>query len=369
MGLKRYETEKFVKIPDWAGASYDAIETFETKSVKKLKNFLKSFLDYSDPEKIKKNPPISAAMLIAPWGMGKTTTYDLHILELLKHNNYQGYSIKIRAQDISNYYDTFKDEKVFKLIPGNADRFLYLLIKIFLNDLNFIKEFDKIDKELLGLDLVKNVLMTIKKKYNFFLIFIDELEEIVKNKNNIIPFILKSIKDLLNGSSNLINKDFNPDLFQFLSFILACTDSALYEISRHEELEYQIGGISRRIHREKILEITLEESIDYLLKLNKFCYNGKYKEAFVNAGGSFNVIARMAMKNPGYMKSFFTSLMMNASDGRSENSMIKIDGKFLLENVKDYTLEYMETERRAINSEIYRNWFEKFKTHKIMNDL
>jgi len=369
MGLLVYEIEKYSKLPDLAGATYDAIEEFETKSVEKLIKFLKVFLDYSNPEEIEKSPPISTTMLVAPWGLGKTTTYDLHIKNLLKQDRYIGYSIKIRAQDISNFYDTFKTKEEFKLIPGNADRFLLLIVRIILENPEFTNQFSQIRKGLNGKDLVEEVLRNIKKDYNFFLIFIDELEEVVKSKNNIILFILKAIKDLLNGSSNIINNKSNPDLFHFLSFVIACTDAAIYEISRHEQLEYQYGGIKRRIHEERILDIQIEESIEYLLKLNKFCYKGQFTESFVNAGGSFNVLARMAMKNPGYMKSYFTDLMNKSGGLTSGNVMSQIDGRFILENSKNYSLDYMETQRKAINPEIYNNWFEKFKNDNVLLNL
>ncbi len=73
----KMKVKKYVRLPDLAGATYDAIGEFLPKSYVKLKKNLRAFLDYSDPEKIKKEPPISALILVAPWGLGKTTSYDL----------------------------------------------------------------------------------------------------------------------------------------------------------------------------------------------------------------------------------------------------------------------------------------------------
>jgi len=369
MELNVYEIEKYQKLPDVHGAIYDAIEEFKPYNYIKLENYIKAFLDYSDPEKIEKSPPISACMLVAPWGMGKTSTYDLLIKDLLKEEGYNGISIKIRAQEISNYYETFIDKKEFKMIPGNSDRLLFLLSKLLLKNSEFTILFPDLKKECQGIEFIGKLLNSIKEKYDFFLIFIDELEEVVRNTNDIIPFILKAIKDLLNGSSNIITNQSNPELIHFLSFILACTDAAIYEISRLEQLEYQYGGIKRRIHEERILDISLEESIEYLMKLNKFCYNGDFIKSFINPGASFNVIARMAMKNPGYMKSYFTQFMIRSGSQLSNDLMYQIDGKFILENSKNFSLEYMETQRRAINNEVYNNWIPKFKNNEIIKNF
>ena len=85
----------------------------------------------------------------------------------------------------------------------------------------------------------------------------------------IVVFILKALKSLLNGTSNIINQIENPDLVHFLLFLIACTDSAYYEVSRHDQLMDVYGGISRRIKKRDILGISLLESIEYLVKLNK----------------------------------------------------------------------------------------------------
>lgn len=369
MNLKEYEVEKFEKLPDIAGASYDAIEEFKPNSYLKLENAIRAFLDYSNPEEVEKSPPVSARLLVAPWGLGKTTAYEVIIKNLLKEEQYNGYSIKIRAQDISNYYATFKDSKEFEIIPGNADRFLFLLCKLLLENAKFQNDFPDIKKNESGKELIELVLKAIKKKYQFFLFFVDELEEVVKSKNDVIPFILKSIKDLLNGSSNIINKEVNPELLHFLSFLLACTDAAMYEISRHEQLEYQYGGIKRRIQEEKILDVTLRESIEYLNKLNKYCYNGENVNSFINLGASFNTISKMAMKNPGYTKSYFTDLMNKSASISTGDLMLQIGADFLLEQSRSFSLEYMETERKAISPEIYNNWFQKFKNKKIIKNL
>ncbi|MGQ4876908.1 MAG: hypothetical protein ACP6IY_22820, partial [Promethearchaeia archaeon] len=143
----------------------------------------------------------------------------------------------------------------------------------------------------------------------------------------------------------------------------------MYEISQLESLEYQFGGIKRRIPEIRIDPLTLYESILYLAKLNDYCYNGKFIKSFVNPGASFNVLARMSMKNPGYMKSFFTNLMSLAGTKGNNNQMYQIDGRFIMENSKDFTLEYMETIRRAINIEIYNNWFNRFSNNGIIKGL
>lgn len=366
MDIKIYEVEKFNKIPDIHGALYDAIEEFKPKSQEKLENDIKSFLDYTDPEKIKKNLPITATMLIAPWGLGKTTAYDVIIQNLLKKEGYNGKSIKVRAQDISNYYDTFKNTKVFKLFPGNADRFLYLILKLIVEDPNFKKILPNEFLKLEGRSLIEKIITHLHQEFSFLVVFIDELEEVVKNKNDIIPFILKSIKDLLNGSSNIVN---NKSHKNFLSFIMACTDAAIYEVSRLEDLEYQYGGIKRRIPEIDIKNISMDESIEYLVKLNKFCYNSQFIKCYVNPGASFNTIARMVMRNPGHMKSAFTILMNKSASLHKGSLMYQIDGKFILENLENYKLEYMETQRRAISNEIFNNWLKKYRENSLIANL
>ncbi len=365
------KVEKYKKLPDMAGANYDAIEEFLPRSFIKLKKNIRSFLDYIDKEKNFSDPPISALMLIAPWGLGKTTTYDLIIKEIIKENS-KGFSIKIRAQEISNYYNTFNEKEEFKLLPGNADRFLYILTRLILENIDFRETFlvGKFDKS--EIESISKIFNMIKNEFNFFLIFIDELEEVLRNKNSIIPFILKSIKDLLNGNSNIINPKMNPDLMHFLSFIMACTDAAMYEISRLEELEYQYGGIKRRIQEVKIDEISIMESIEYIHKLNKFSYNNQNVQSFVNRGGSYNTIARMTMKNPGLMKSLFTKLLaINGTSKLDDSGMMmpQIDGEFIIENSRDFTIEYMETQRRAINKVLYNNWMVKFKNIKNLDKI
>lgn len=368
--MEEKRVEKFKRLPDKHGASYDAIEKFIPQSYIKLRDYVKSFLDYSDPNKIKNSPPISASMLVAPWGLGKTTTYDVIIKDLLKKDEYNGASIKLRAQDIANYYDTYKEREEFKEIPGNADRFLLIITKLLQKNIELQKKVPEIENiRGSNTDFINNFFNTIKEKKNFFLIFVDELEEVLRDKNNIVPFILKALKDLLNGSSNIIKRNINPELTHFLSFIVACTDAAMYEISRHEQLEYQYGGIKRRIHTERILDISLEESIEFLNKLNTFCYEGKIINSFKNPGASFNTLARMSMKNPGYMKSFFTELMNRAGSRSQNHRMLQIDGRFIINNSKSFNLEYMETNRRAINAEIYNNWFQKFKNNEITKNL
>ncbi|MHA1196101.1 MAG: hypothetical protein ACTSRH_05205 [Promethearchaeota archaeon] len=367
MKLKKFEIDKFEKLPDIHGALYDAIEEFKPRSYQKLENDIKSFLDYINPENIEKNPPISVCMLIAPWGLGKTTTYDVIIQNLLTRQNLKGYSVKLRAQEISNYYDTFKNENNFKLFARNADRYLYLISKLLLYDNSLHSILPKELKNLEGEELVSKTLEVLQNQFKFCIIFIDELEEVINNKNNIISFILKSTKDLLNGSSIFINTESNRN---FLSFILSCTDAAFYEISRLIELKYQIGGITRRIPEIYIESLSLEECIEYLLKLNKFCYNGKFIESFVNPAASFHAIARMAMRNPGYMKTIFTSLMNKSASLHSSSSLIyQIDGDFILKNLKNYKLEYMETQRNAIIPEIYSNWLKKFENDPIILGL
>lgn len=366
MNLKSYEIDRFRQLPDIHGALYDAIEEFKPLSHLKLENDIKSFLNYIDPDKIEKNPPISATMLIAPWGLGKTTSYDVVLKNLLETEEFEGISIKLRAQDISNYYDTFSITKNFKLIAENADRYLYILSKLMLNipELRDIlpSDIEKID----DIKSVSKILEELQKNYKFLVIFIDELEEVVKAKNAIIPFILKSTKDLLNGSSKIVNSKSNRN---FLSFILACTDAAFYEVSRLEELEYQFGGIKRRIPEISIEDITLQECIEYLVKLNKFCYKGKFVESFLNAGASFNTLARMAMRNPGHMKSLFTILMNKSASQHPGSLMYQIDGNFILEYCQNYKLEYMETQRRSLSGEIYTNWLKKFLDDPIISSL
>ncbi|MHA1344215.1 MAG: hypothetical protein ACTSQG_09525, partial [Promethearchaeota archaeon] len=65
MELKLYKVEKYKLLPDISGAIYDDIEDFKPNSYLKLESEIKAFLDYSDPEKIKKRPPISASFLVA----------------------------------------------------------------------------------------------------------------------------------------------------------------------------------------------------------------------------------------------------------------------------------------------------------------
>ncbi len=369
MNLKKNKIEKYKILPDKHGASYDEIEEFKPKNFVKLENYIRSFMDINN-EDIHAKGLIATCMLVAPWGIGKTTTYDVLIKNMIQEDNYEGFSIKITAEELSEAYNNYKDKPEFKAKSKIGDRFLFLLTKLLFEDPEFIKTFPDLVSTHSNdiVEYVSNVLKTIQERYKFFLIFIDELEEVIKSPNNIIPFILKSVKHLLNGRSNIINHSTNPELINLFSLILACTDAAIYEIARLEELEYQYGGINRRIHEEHILKITLEEAIEYLMKLNKYSYKGKNIKSFTNPGASFNTIARMAMMNPGYMKSFFAELMSGASD-RNGNSMQQIDGEFLLENSRSFYLEYLDVKRLPINKVVYDNWFSKFRSDEILSKL
>lgn len=369
MNLKMIKVEKFKILPDKAGASYDAIEEFNPKSYIKLENGIRNFLKYSHRVITEKQPPITAEMLVAPWGLGKTTTYDKMIKKLLKEEEFDGFSVKITAQEISHTYDNLMNSKEFNTFKNDADRILLILSNLLVDKTEFIKEFSDLN----GINRSKNdvvqFFMGIQEKYSFFLIFIDEFEEVLQNDNNIVVFILKSLKALLNGTSDIINEDANPKLNHFLSFQVACTDAAFYEISRHEKLRYEYGGIKRRIRDRYILGITLRESIDYLYKLNKFSYNGKNIESFVNLGASFNTIARMSMNNAGYMKSFFWEVLNAAIDPNDTKFISKIDGKLLIETARNFTLEYMEAVRNSISEEVYLNWLKKFRSKPLIANL
>jgi len=367
--MKLKEVEKYKRLPDKSGAIYDAIEDFKPKSYLKLEKEIRDFLNYSSRANIKNDPPISAEMLVAPWGVGKTTTYDKMIKEILKDEDIGGFSIKIIAQEISNYYDYLSEKEEFQNFTNDGDRFLFILAKLLLKKVEYKKKFPTIVDSKYGRELIIEILEKINAEYDFFLIFIDELEEVLKNENNIIPFILKALKTLLNGISNIIDIDSNPSLIHFLSFLISCTDSALYEIARHDKLVYEYGGIQRRIQEKKILGISLEESIEYLVKLNKFSYNGKFSDSFTNPGASFNVLARMTMKNTGFIKSFFTNLMNSSQIRNKKNLMTQINGKFLIENSKDFTLTYLDSKRKSINNELYNNWLKKFNKNKITTNL
>ena len=371
MNLKKIDVERFERLPDKHGSSYNEIEEFKPKNFIKLENYIRGFLDINN-EELHKEGLIVASMLVAPWGIGKTTTYDILVKKIIQEDNYEGFSIKLTAEEISEAYENFKDKPEFKAKYKIGDRFLFLLTKLLFDEPEFKKEFPDLERNHSDSEdiiyYVSKVFKRIKEKYKFFLIFIDELEEVIKSSNDIIPFILKSVKHLLNGRSNVVNNSINPELVNFLSLILACTDVAIYEIARLEVLEYQYGGINRRIHEEKILGIFLEEAIEYLMKLNKYSYNGKIVKSFTNSGASFNTIARMAMMNPGYMKSYFSELMSSASDKR-ENYMQQIDGEFLLKNSKSFYLEYMDVKRLPINKEVYDNWFTKFRVDEVLLKL
>ncbi len=369
MKLKKEKVEKYTQLPDKAGVTYDVIEEFKPKSYIKLENGIINFLEYSHKTISEKQPPITAEMLVAPWGLGKTTTYDKMIKELLKDERFNGFSLKITAQEISHMFDNLSNSREFKELSNDADRFLLILSNLLLHKPEFNKIFSSLHGNSKNTEEIEQFFIRIKSKYDFFLIFIDEFEEVIKNENNIVVFILKSLKTLLNGTSNIINKETNPELNHFLSFLIACTDAAFYEIKRHEKLKYEYGGIKRRIHDRYILGITLRESIEYLYKLNKFSYSEKHVSSFTNLGASFNVIARMAMYNAGYMKSFYWELMSAATNPNDSKYITRIDGELLIETAKNFTLEYMEAARNAISEEVYLNWLKKFRRKPLISNL
>ena len=369
MKLKKYKVERYTQLPDKAGVTYDVIEEFKPKSYIQLEHGIRNFLNYSHKTIAEKQPPITAEMLVAPWGLGKTTTYDKMLIEQLKDDEFDGFSVKITAQEISHTYDNLFKTEPFKILTNDADRFLLILSNLLIAKTEFLKEFSNVEKEYKSQDDIILFLNTIQEKYAFFLIFIDEFEEVIKNENNIVVFILKSLKALLNGTSNIINETANPRLNHFLSFLIACTDAAFYEITRHDKLKYEYGGMRRRIREKYILGITLRESIEYLYKLNKFSYEGKHVESFINLGASFNAIARMAMNNAGYIKSFYWDLMSAAIDPNDTKSIIQIDGELLIETARGFKLEYMEADRKSISEEVYLNWLKKFRSKPLIASL
>ncbi|KKN29119.1 hypothetical protein LCGC14_0847430, partial [marine sediment metagenome] len=369
MKFKKEKVEKYTQLPDKAGVTYDVIEEFKPKSYITLEKGISNFLEYSHKTFSEKQPPITAEMLIAPWGVGKTTTYDKMIKELLKDEKFNGFSLKITAQEISHTFDNLNNSKEFIGLTNDADRFLLILSNLLLDKPEFKKVFSSLHGNSKNREEIVQFFIGIKRKYDFFLIFIDEFEEVIQNENDIVVFILKSFKALLNGTSNIINEEANPELNHFLSFLIACTDAAFYEISRHNKLKYEYGGIKRRIHEKYILGITLRESIEYLYKLNKFSFSGKHVNSFTNLGASFNVIARMAMNNAGYMKSFYWELMSAATNPSDTKYITKIDGELLLETGRNFALEYMEAVRNSISEEVYLNWLRKFRNKPLISNL
>ncbi len=283
--------------------SFPGYSDIKLKSREQFINQLTDFIKFS-----KKHAKGSTAYpIIGEWGQGKTDSYFRFIKPYVES-----------MEDYALYVSTSTLSQIYKHKENVADKTNLISLKFLASLFEGIRSESRCEnsKHLPNLEeypdpdtYMRDILrdLTEKNKKKIF-IFLDEFEEILNQKEEILRDIISGIKETINGNYQLVHAggDFEASIHLFVSI----TPDALYKLRTMEGTEEIFGGLLRRLNAIELKGLNRKEGIFYLKGLLEDSYEKEMPIPYpIENYGLFNTLFRISQKNIGNLKKLYTNLL------------------------------------------------------------
>lgn len=306
-------------------SSFPGYSDIKIKSREQFINQLIDFINFS-----KKHAKGSTAYpIIGEWGQGKTDSYFRFIKPYVED-----------MEDYAFYVSTSTLSRIYKNKDNVADKTNLISLKFLASLFEGIRSESRCDnsKQLPILEeypdpntYIRDILEDLTEKNNKkIFVFLDEFEEILNQKEEILRDIISGIKETINGNYQLIHSkgDFEASIHLFIGI----TPDALYKLRTMEGTEEIFGGLLRRLNAIELKGLDRKEGIFYLNGLLEESYEKEMPIPYpIESYGLFNTLFKVSQKNIGNLRKLYTSLF---------NSLEK-DGMLKVLNYKNL-LEFLE---------------------------
>lgn len=302
-----------------AGSSND--ETFLGHSDIKIKSrtqFIEQLTDFITYSK-EHAKGSTAYPIIGEWGQGKTDSYFRFIKPYVENKG--DYAFYLSTSTLSRIYKN-------KDVNNVADKTNLISLKFLASLFEGIRSEERCEnsrkipilEEYPDPDsYMKDILedLTEKNGKKIF-IFLDEFEEILNQKEEILRDIISGIKETINGNYQLIHN--NGDYKASIHLFMGITPDALYKLRTMEGTEEIFGGLLRRLNAIELKGINRKEGILYLKGLLEESYENDMPNPYpIENYGLFNTIFKISQKNIGNLRKLYTNLFNSLeNDGMLE---------------------------------------------------
>jgi len=303
------KTRLFKHIPGDQGVagaeiSFPGYSDIKIKSREQFIYQIKDFINFS-----KKHASGSKAYpIIGEWGQGKTDSYFRFIKPYVESMGDHAFYVST-----STLSRTYKNRDVNNVADKTNLVSLKLLACLFegirsearcenSTKLPILEEYPNPDT------YIRDILNDLTEKNSKKIyIFLDEFEEILNQKEEILRDIISGIKETINGNYQLIHA--SGEFKSSIHIFMGITPDALYKLRTMEGTEEIFGGLLRRLSAIELKGLNRKEGIFYLKGLLEESYENDMPTPYpIENYGLFNTLFKISQKNIGNLRKLYTSL-------------------------------------------------------------
>lgn len=293
--------------------------------IKSREHFINQLTDFINLSK-KHAKGTTAYPIIGEWGQGKTDSYFRFIKPYVESKG-----------DYAFYVSTSTLSRTYKNKDNVADKTNLISLKFLASLFEGIRSESRCEnsKNLPILEgypdpdtYIRDILGDLTEKNNKkIFIFLDEFEEILNQKEEILRDIISGIKETINGNYQLIHHQ--GDYKASIHIFIGITPDALYKLRTMEGTEEIFGGLLRRLNAIELKGINRKESIFYLKGLLEDSYEKEMPDPYpIENYGLFNTLFKISQKNIGNIRKLYTTLFNSLEN---EGMLEVLDYQNLLE--------------------------------------
>ncbi len=356
------------RIPSETGLDADELSNFvqqlssRAEAYKKLHEFVKLVEEARSPY---------AAFIVAEWGEGKTSMFYGYLDKLQNVA-----SFIVHARTVINYLDEALRGKLFAETRNSAYRLLASILAALIEEQMHSLEAKcgcRIDvdpkKYARAQQFVVDVLRTLVPSCGRrIIVFVDEVEDLVTTKNDIVNEFVAGLTMILNGS--VVEIAPRGMYAGALHLIFSLTPTAYSKLKSYGELAATIARMDRRIKLIELKPLTRYEVFAFIRGVLRYMFGDNYNEVF-ELPTLINAIAVSTLGNPAAIQRALTTLIqLRRVDGNAcgESSMPCIDSEFVVEALKGITVNIAGAKLPLLNELSYRSfeqrWINFVKTRR-----
>jgi len=288
------KTRLFKHIPGDQGVagaeiSFPGYSDIKIKSREQFIYQIKDFINFS-----KKHASGSKAYpIIGEWGQGKTDSYFRFIKPYVESMGDHAFYVST-----STLSRTYKNRDVNNVADKTNLVSLKLLACLFegirsearcenSTNLPILEEYPNPDT------YIRDILNDLTEKNSKKIyIFLDEFEEILNQKEEILRDIISGIKETINGNYQLIHA--SGEFKSSIHIFMGITPDALYKLRTMEGTEEIFGGLLRRLSAIELKGLNRKEGIFYLKGLLEESYENDMPTPYpIENYGLFNTLFKV----------------------------------------------------------------------------
>ncbi|OLS18919.1 MAG: hypothetical protein HeimC3_48570, partial [Candidatus Heimdallarchaeota archaeon LC_3] len=340
-------TTVFKMLPDRSSTTLGEFPHIKLPSRKNLENEIANYLKKT----IHQGTKPSGLIVIGEWGEGKTEIYDSYITTHTSQSN--DINLVLSGRSFINSLVSNDVKSLIENTTLEAEIFLFTII-FAMRDYSRIKnlpfpelpDIQRIQKPHEFINSWLERLFNNNTDQNL-IIFFDEFEDLLQEEEA-LKRATKGLKSVLN---NAIELGENQKYQKNVHFILACSPSAYYRITKSKTEKEKYGDFSSRLIEKRFPQVPEVESLDFLNETLKACWKDEVPVPHpLISVGCLNTIARVSQGNPRKMKDLLSNVLSQSAE---DGVFHQITGEKILNSLKNESVSVYGADVDALNKEFW----------------